>query len=420
MSNNPYLKSGYKSYLQTSTTYGSTQPSQSVFVKKSNPEKLAFDSFLKSKKLQTLNRSQTNAQQIQSNSFSTRGRVSRVVTQVPLTHSRTQNKMAYSQRQPVSKTHTSVAYRSTIPKNVRNVAQPIPTSHKIMGKSKKSKMFDSEIWEQWNFDRKLDQAPSLRGDQFIPPLPDILDYNQKRKITNDIIMENRIKEQSSAGTNQYNKNAKKGTYSAQVPANVMRGFGQYLKEFNPTFNQYDYYARGKADYRKMMMERVQNNQRRNSLNQPQNPPNYFNQSAPPRNGMNFSMPPHNFQAPPPPRPPHQPIPPMQGNYFQPPPPPSQFNQGPPPPIQMQFNQQQSQNNPYFQELLKNSQRSYGNGNQTVMNQLRSQQGQRPASNQKRAVNQVLYQSHNPRARANTMGNQGYQQSSQYHANNYYC
>lgn len=82
---------------------------------------------------------------------------------------RTHRKRVFSQRQPINKTPTNPRYRAGFP---RNEGHYTSTVHKLVGKAPEK--MDSEKSEQWNFDRKLDQASFLGRRQPSPPLPNVL------------------------------------------------------------------------------------------------------------------------------------------------------------------------------------------------------------------------------------------------------
>lgn len=313
---------------------------------------------------------------------------------------RTHRKRVFSQRQPINKTPTNPRYRAGFP---RNEGHYTSTVHKLVGKAPEK--MDSEKSEQWNFDRKLDQASFLGRRQPSPPLPNVLNQNQKRQLMNEIIRENNMKEQRAIPHNQsFNSPPMGGTYSPPVLSSFTSSFGQDLKQYNPSLNQQNYHNRGKTNFKTIMLERAENNQRYHSLNQYRNSSSQFNQGASPPNGIPSNIPQANFHAPPPQ------IPQTKGNFYQPQPP--GFNKGPPSQIpQMAYNQLLDFNNPYFLELLKHCKEFCG---LDMMNKMKNLQYQ------KKAGKNYLNSTGRARTRANTIENNRYRQINKHPTNNYYC
>lgn len=250
-------------------------------------------------------------------------------------------------------------------------------------------MFDSLIWEQWNFARKLDQAPLLQRRNYqgfkeyhayphkIPDRADLWTRELKKEVCNEIV---RINVSNEMKNNKGSYGMPFGGAYLQPPPQIMRALGQHLKQANPRFESEDYYGRETQDYKKIMMDRNRKNQ---------HPPSYGTRT----NSSQFTNHGHHQQQNYYNNPPPTPYTRTNQSFLPPPPMPSQGGNFYPPQPQQQMNFSQNgggDSNPYFQELLKNSQNTYGQGNPDVMSKLRSEMGR--SLPQKQVVKKVVYKS----------------------------
>lgn len=322
-------------------------------------------------------------------------------------------------------------------------------SNRAQVRQQKGNMFNSQVWEQWNFERKLDQTPALYVKKQASSRNPYLQKTNvqwtrqlKDQVCNEIIQANKNHELRAR---QQASNINRGTFNGtgvytKPSEQTAKDLGKYLKEFMPTFQQLDYYATRTKDYQKIMLERerqnrIQNQPQRNRAHVPkvQLPRHPSNQQSYSKDYNSQHLPPHPCQAHPNanqfnPQSMHgfnQPI--LQNsvpnhlrfsNNYNPPPPVPGYQPLPGPGMDTAH----LESNAYYQALLQNSQgfEQSHNGHMPMRNRshLSSQNGFSQNSQHLINSNQIPYQNLSHISMTNHSEGSNYLPQSQRNA--YYC